>query len=34
MLLVTSLIFVEFVEELYTLHGKRPAANFNLARAS
>ena len=34
-MLLTSLIFVEFVEELYTLHGKRPAAIFNLqARAS
>ena len=27
--------FVEFVEELYTLHGARPAANFNFqARVS
>ena len=33
--MLTSPIFVEFVEELYTLHGERPAANFNFqARAS
>ena len=35
-MLLTSLMFVEFVEELYTLHGERPAAiifNFQ-ARAS
>ena len=28
-MLLTSLIFVEFVEELYTLHGERPPAIFN-----
>ena len=28
-MLLTSLIFVEFVEELYTLHGERPPASFN-----
>ena len=28
-MLLTYLIFVEFVEELYTLHGERPAAIFN-----
>ena len=34
-MLLTSLIFVEFVEELYTRHGERPAAIFNFqARAS
>ena len=34
-MLLTSLIFVEFVEELYTLHGERPPAIFNFqARAS
>ena len=35
-MLLTSLIFVEFVEELYTLHGELPAViifNFQ-ARAS
>ena len=35
MLRTSSLIFVEFVEELYTLHGERPAAIFNFqGRAS
>ena len=34
-MLLTSLIFVELVEELYTLDGERPAAIFNFqARAS
>ena len=34
-MLLTSLIFLEFVEELHTLHGERPAANFSFqARAS
>ena len=34
-MLLTPLIFVEFLEELYTLHGKRLAAIFNFqARAS
>ena len=34
-ILPTSLIFVELVEELYTLHGERPPAIFNCqARAS
>ena len=28
-MLLTSLIFVELVEELYTLHGGRPPAIFN-----
>ena len=28
-MLLTSLIFVDFAEELCTLHGERPAANFN-----
>ena len=25
-MLLTSLVFVEFIEELYTLHGERPPA--------
>ena len=34
-MLLTSRIFVEFVEELYTLHGERPPAILNFqARAS
>ena len=34
-MLLTSLIFVELVEGLYTLHGERPPAIFNFqARAS
>ena len=28
-MLLTSLIFVDLVEQLYTLHGERPPANFN-----
>ena len=31
-MLLTSLIFVEFVEELYTLHGERPAPQFSIFR--
>ena len=30
-MLLTSLIFVEFVEDLYTLHGERPAGNFQFS---
>ena len=34
-MLLTTQIFVEFVEELYTLHGEGPAAIFKFqARAS
>ena len=34
-MLLTSLIFVEFEKEVYTLHGKRPPVIFNFqARAS
>ena len=33
-MLLTSLMFVEFAEELYTLHGERPAANFNFQARS
>ena len=34
MLLTSSLLFVELVEELYTLHGERPPAIFRHGRRS